>query len=149
MINRRYARTGSSLILIVALAVTLLYCSDSQGYSNGDPAELGVSPPLSEPPKLMIIGIDGADLRDVKRLADEGRLPNLARLMANGVASELATVSNASPIIWTTVATGVMPEKHGIEFFRDENKEPAASTMRKRPAFWNMLTHYGRSVGVL
>ena len=132
-------------------AIALLGCScghESEGLMT-DPAELAVSTRLSQPPMLMIIGIDGADLRDVKRLAREGRLPNLARLMSAGTVAELATVANASPIIWTTVATGVMPEKHGIEFFRDPDNTPAASYMRKRPAFWNILSHYGRSVGVL
>jgi hypothetical protein len=147
----RYVPSGPNLAIAAFLCTALLGCGrghESEGLMT-DPAELAVSPPLAQPPKLMIIGIDGADLRDVKRLAQEGRLPNLARLMSKGTVAELATVANASPIIWTTVATGVMPEKHGIEFFRDEDNKPAASTMRKRPAFWNILTHYGHSVGVL
>ena len=132
-----------SILAAAALLTGLPACGPSE------PAALAVSPELSDPPKLLIIGIDGIDLRSVEQLAAQGRLPHLARMMENGVATELATVANASPIIWTTVATGVLPEKHGIQFFRDENNQPAASTMRKRPAFWNMLTYYGHTVGVL
>jgi predicted AlkP superfamily phosphohydrolase/phosphomutase len=100
------------------------------------------------PPRILLVGLDGADLEQIDDLAAAGRLPHLDRLMAAGVTGELATVANASPIVWTSIATGVVPEKHGIEFFRSEGR-PAASTMRRRPAFWNILSHYGHSVGVL
>ena len=139
-------RNSLGLCLTAALSAPLSGC--------GPPAQGGMigpvvaSGPLATSPRVMIIGLDGADLRDVERLSAEGRLPNLSRLMSAGVTARLETVANASPIIWTSVATGVMPEKHGIEFFRKDG-EPAASTMRKRPAFWNVLTHYDRSVGVL
>jgi predicted AlkP superfamily phosphohydrolase/phosphomutase len=108
----------------------------------------GAEVPGVAPPRVLLIGLDGADLRKLDELAAADRLPNLSALMARGVHGLLETVANASPIVWTSVATGVVPEKHGIEFFR-LGGEPAASTMRKRPAFWNILSHYGRSVGVL
>jgi predicted AlkP superfamily phosphohydrolase/phosphomutase len=78
----------------------------------------------------------------------EGRLPAFASLIQRGVSAPLQTVSNASPIIWTSVATGVRPRKHGIRGFTVAGRNVNA-TMRRRPAFWNVLTHYGRSVGVL
>lgn len=124
--------------------------------STASPGEVDVSDPAAialpateAPPKVLIIGMDGADLRNIERLRGDGRLPNFDRLMQRGATAKLATVANASPIIWTTVATGVLPAKHGIEFFRDENRRPAASTMRKRPALWNILSHHGHSVGIL
>lgn len=100
------------------------------------------------PPRILLVGLDGADLSKIEPLAAAGRLPHLSELMEKGVVGRLETVANASPIIWTSVATGVVPEKHGIQFFRLEG-EPAASTMRQRPALWNILSYYGRSVGIL
>jgi predicted AlkP superfamily phosphohydrolase/phosphomutase len=104
--------------------------------------------PVAEPPRILLIGLDGADLRMVDRLAADGRVPSLARLAREGVSAPLETVSNASPVVWTSIATGVMPEKHGIRAFV-QHGQPVASTMRRRPAFWNILSHYGHSVGVL
>ena len=104
--------------------------------------------PKAPPPKILLIGLDGADLRVVEQLSAAGGLPNLSKLMKNGVRAPLLTVANSSPIVWTSIATGLLPEKHGIESFT-QNGKPVASSMRKRPAFWNILSSYGRSVGVL
>ena len=125
--------------MILALAVAA--CGTGDGDTRG-----GV--PAGRPPRVLLIGLDGADLEQVEALVAAGRLPHLAGLMERGAYGELETVANASPIVWTSIATGVVPPKHGIEFFRRDG-EPAASTMRRRPAFWNILSHYDRTVGVL
>ena len=104
--------------------------------------------PKVAPPKILLIGLDGADLRIVEKLSAAGDLPNLTQLMESGVRAPLLTVANSSPIVWTSIATGVLPERHGIESFT-QNGKPVASTMRKSPAFWNIISSYGRSVGVL
>lgn len=138
--------TGRAFALVIGLLTAISAC----GPAAQERTERPVAPPPGSvaPPRILLIGLDGADLRKLEPLSDEGRLPHLAKLIEEGIAAELETVANASPIVWTSVATGVVPEKHGIEFFRLEG-EPAASTMRQRPAFWNVLSHYERSVGVL
>ena len=139
-----------SLFLLVALTA----CGGGPGPETPEPAgeaEPAVrSEPVPEPTgrRVLIIGLDGADMRLVRRLSKVGRLPHLTGLMRRGVAGRLITVESSSPIIWTSVATGMMPEKHGITFFRKDG-EPAASTMRKRPALWNILSHYQRTVGIM
>ncbi len=100
-------------------------------------------------PRILLVGLDGADLREVERLSGAGRLPNLSRLMESGVSAPLRTVANLSPVVWTSIATGVRPEKHGIRAFLGAGRLPVTSKMRMRPAFWNILSHYGRRVGVL
>jgi predicted AlkP superfamily phosphohydrolase/phosphomutase len=84
----------------------------------------------------------------IDRLSTAGRIPNLSRLVRSGVSARIQTIENISPIIWTSIATGVRPGKHKIFKFVD-GKQPVTSTMRERPALWNILTHYGRTVGVL
>jgi arylsulfatase A-like enzyme len=80
-------------------------------------------------------------------------MPHLARLVEQGVRSELATLEpTVSPAIWTTIATGMRPERHGILGFdgipgRTMRTLPQ-SGMRRVPAFWNMLPDRGVSVGV-
>ncbi len=106
------------------------------------------APAPGSDPQLLIVGLDGADLRWVDALSSAGRTPRLAELLERGVSASLETIHRKSPIIWTSVATGVRPARHGIGDFLDFRR-PVHSTLRRRPAFWNVLSHYGRSVGVL
>ncbi len=72
-----------------------------------------VAPP---PGKVILIGVDGLEWRVVLDLVGEERLPVLTRLMREGSFGRLETlVPTFSPVIWTTVATGKLPKKHGIE----------------------------------
>jgi hypothetical protein len=45
-------------------------------------------------------------------------LPNITKLMKNGASGSLETFNPAiSPVIWTTIATGQGPDRHGISNF--------------------------------
>ena len=88
--------------------------------------------------------------------ADGGRLPNLARLIRDGVSGYLRNIEpTLSPVIWTSVATGEGPGEHGIEDFLmpapgAKGKIHVSSTLRRTPALWNIVTDYGQSsVGVV
>ncbi|HVS15665.1 MAG TPA: alkaline phosphatase family protein [Thermoanaerobaculia bacterium] len=89
------------------------------------------------PGRLMVIGWDSADWDLIFPLLERGELPHLASLMAEGTAGTLATfLPSVSPALWTTVATGVEPDRHGILGFYE-----------KRPRlerWWQRLTHFGR-----
>lgn len=72
--------------------------------------------------KIIFLGLDGLDPRLTERLMAEGKLPNLARLAAQGSYSRLRTTFPAlSPVAWSTFATGVSPAKHNIFDFLDRN----------------------------
>lgn len=185
--------------LLGCLFLSLLACDPAPKSDAADPAKdappleasrattpsIAASDLVSGKPKLLLIGMDGADLRWVDRLTAEGRLPNFDGLIKRGVAGPLRTVHYASPIIWTSVATGVQPWRHGIGGFLAHVKpdgtayspkelpaekraaaappqdlpktqvlpsgreRPASVAHRTRPAFWNILSHYKKSVGVL
>ena len=65
-----------------------------------------------------VIGIDGADWRYVDRLVARGLMPNLAELRARGAWGSLGTIEpTVSPAIWTTIATGARPQRHGVRGF--------------------------------
>ncbi|KPJ54346.1 hypothetical protein AMJ39_01020 [candidate division TA06 bacterium DG_24] len=67
---------------------------------------------------MLLIGLDGADWRVMKPLMEKGQLPTLARLAAEGVRGDLLSFEPlASPLVWTSIATGKVPEKHGIKDF--------------------------------
>jgi len=58
-----------------------------------------------------------------------------------------------SPVVWTSVATGVEPTRHGILDFLVEGeegrREPVTSAQRKVPTIWEMLSRGGVEVGVV
>lgn len=108
----------------------------------------GCGPGERRGPAVLLIGIDGLDPKEVATRAEAGRLPHLRALMDGGTFSPLATFSNHSEEIWTTIATGVFPERHGIKV-RFQDRTIYNSTMRRAPALWNILTAQGRRVAVL
>ncbi|MBX3394844.1 MAG: alkaline phosphatase family protein [Phycisphaerae bacterium] len=104
--------------------------------------------------KILLIGIDGLEWNVILPLLREGKMPNLARLMADGVFGELETYAPAkSPVIWTTVATGKPPENHGIlDFMISESPGTRRfynSRDRRCKAIWNILSEFGRRVDVI
>jgi len=65
--------------------------------------------------KIAFIGLDGAHPATIKRLAKEGRLPNISALADAGNSGLLKTTNaSQSPVAWSTFQTGCNPGKHGI-----------------------------------
>jgi len=72
--------------------------------------------------RIIFLGLDGLDPRLTERWMAEGKLPNLARLAAEGSYTRLRTTFPAlSPVAWSTFATGVSPARHNIFDFLDRN----------------------------
>jgi predicted AlkP superfamily phosphohydrolase/phosphomutase len=107
-------------------------------------------PPTRRP--LLVFGLDGGERRVLDKLWAQGKLPHLRKIADRGVIETLHTAYNASPVIWTTIATGVTPQVHGITDFvvpTPRGDVPVSSDLRRVPALWNMLTRVGRRVAVL
>ncbi|MBQ3119717.1 MAG: alkaline phosphatase family protein [Peptococcaceae bacterium] len=68
--------------------------------------------------KLLLLGIDGMDPRYTKRLLNEGKLPNVKKLIELGSCRDDLMLLGANPTItppmWATLATGCYPMTHGI-----------------------------------
>lgn len=76
---------------------------------------------------MIVLGIDGMDYSLTRQLIDEGRLPNLARLEAEGHFGPLETAASPqSPVAWSNFITGLDSGGHGIFDFlhRDLSLEP-------------------------
>ncbi|ACH38646.1 MAG: hypothetical protein ACD_55C00098G0002 [uncultured bacterium] len=68
--------------------------------------------------KTIFLGIDGMDPKIAEQLMSAGQLPNFERLAARGHYSQLATINPPqSPVVWSTIATGLAPSGHGIYDF--------------------------------
>jgi predicted AlkP superfamily phosphohydrolase/phosphomutase len=75
-------------------------------------------------PKVIVLGFDGVDARYTERWMNEGKLPNLAKLRANGTYRPLLpTVPAQTPVSWSTFSTGIDPGRTGIfDFLRRDPK---------------------------
>jgi Flp pilus assembly protein TadD len=100
---------------------------------------------------VIVIGLDGADWQLLDEYTASGAMPQLARLVAEGSGGILETIHPPlSPIVWTSIATGVSPLEHRIlDFTRfspaSGSKEPITSDERRSPALWNMAGYAGRT----
>jgi len=116
------------------------------------PLGCGGGPKEAPRGKVVILGLDGAEWDLIHPMVAAGELPNLARLMNEGVYGKLRSLEPLakSPAIWTTIATGKSPEEHGIRTFIDrKNGKPLTRNIRKVRALWNILSGLDRSVGVV
>src|SRR3954468_20650353 len=105
--------------------------------------------------KVLFVGLDGADWQLLDRYTADGTMPNLAKLVARGERSNLLTQQPPlSPLVWTTMMTGVSPLEHRILDFTRFNpvthaQEPITSDERVVPAIWNMASSAGKRVDVI
>ncbi|MDH4037649.1 MAG: alkaline phosphatase family protein [Candidatus Krumholzibacteria bacterium] len=112
-------------------------------------------PPPPTPP-ILLFAIDGLEWGLMKPLIDAGRMPAIAGLMQRGTYGYLESmVPTYSPAIWTSIATGKNPDKHGIPHFvyrvgpGADDYRSYTSGHRKTKAFWNILSEYGKTVDVI
>lgn len=100
--------------------------------------------------KVLLIGWDAADWKIIHQLIDAGKMPNMAKFAEEGVIGNLATLyPELSPMLWTSIATGKRPFKHGILSFTEPNPHsggirPITNLSRKTKAIWNILSQEGK-----
>lgn len=76
-------------------------------------------------------------------------MPNLARLIAEGLRGNIATLYPVlSPMLWTSIATGKRAYKHGIHGFSEplpdgSGVQPITLLSRRTKAVWNILNQTG------
>ena len=99
--------------------------------------------------KVFVLGLDGATFDLILPWVDEGRLPNMARLMRNGTWGRLDSVPNMrSAAAWTSFMTGTNPGKHGIfefyEYQHDYQTKFLQGGHREGPTLWRILSDTGK-----
>ena len=99
--------------------------------------------------KVLLIGWDAADWKVIRPLMAAGGMPNVQRLVETGASSEIATLHPPlSPMLWTSIATGKRPFKHGIHGFSEptpdgRDVQPITNLSRTSKAIWNILSQSG------
>ena len=152
------SRAVLAVAAVVALATACRREPEIDGSSAAPSLNAGTIQTIAEnsrkTPPVIFLGLDGADWQLLDSYVRDGTMPNLAKLVAEGTSGTLETLHPAlSPLIWTTMMTGVDPLTHGIlDFTRyrpgTNTKEPITSDERRVPAIWNMAGWAGRTVAV-
>lgn len=186
-------RAFAALLVPAAIGVGLYAARPLAGVSDATAADVTAFAPRFAPepeaafahahdagrPRVLLIGVDGADWTRVERGIAAGRLPTFAQLVARGVAAPLRSVEPTySPRIWTTIVTGATAEEHGVEDFYLEQLPrlgveslhlrrsmglaravleragelrfvPVTSSLRRRKALWNLADEAGLSSAVV
>lgn len=161
---------GGACAVLVLLAACELSCGKSSeraasaapavpqkpaapAVETADPAR-SRRPPGGRSPVIWL-GLDGLDWDLLDRLATEGKMPNWSRLVSHGYGAKLTSfMPILSPVVWTTIATGVGPDVHRVLDFQEVDpatgqKVPISGRSRAVPAIWNVASASGRSVGVV
>lgn len=112
--------------------------------------------------RVIVVGLDGFDPGQYRRIAATGKLPNLRALEADGMFGEiLSSCPPISPVAWSSFSTGTNPGKHNIFDFLGRSLRtyaPELSSVRIRPGargkpvveglrrsktFWEVLGEHG------
>src|SRR5258706_49420 len=101
----------------------------------------------SSPTRVVIFALDGADWELLHELSDDGRIPNIRALASGGTAASLQTIQpRVSRMVWTTVATGLTPDRHGmLDYIDRAHGTPVDAYSRRVPALWDIADAFGRS----
>ena len=105
--------------------------------------------------KVVLLGIDGMDPTFSRRMVDEGKMPNLKKLIEKGSARKDLRLLGANPTItppmWTTLSTGAYPMTHGVEDFNinlkgelDVNFAGIYSKYVHAEPLWNITAEAGK-----
>jgi predicted AlkP superfamily phosphohydrolase/phosphomutase/tetratricopeptide (TPR) repeat protein len=112
-----------------------------------------LSKPLAR--KVLLIGWDAADWRVIDPLLEQGKMPNLARFLQQGVRGNIATLHPPlSPMLWTSIATGKRAYKHGIYGFTEPTPDgravrPITNLARSTKAVWNILHQANKTSNIV
>ncbi len=105
--------------------------------------------------KIVFIGVDGGDWEVMRPMMEKGHLPNFKKIVEKGATGDLRSIEPIlSPLVWTTIATGKLPEEHGILSFtlvdqKTGEQLPITRMSRKVDALWNILGERGRTVDII
>ncbi|MEE8138902.1 MAG: alkaline phosphatase family protein, partial [Thermoanaerobaculia bacterium] len=128
-------------------------------------------------PTLVVVALEGATLEAILPLARQGRLPFFARLLEQGAYGHSTSFAPARrAALWTTLATGKLPYKHGVlgdRFFPAEllgrgvrlrllprlpgfagwgtlgEPRPSDARSGQSPALWEILARLGIPSGLV
>ncbi len=107
---------------------------------------------MTQPERLMILGLDGATWSVLDPMRQRGVMPNLNALLARSAHGTLRScIPPVTSAAWSTMMTGCDPARHGV--FDHRYLDVAADRLKvnhsgriRVPTVWKQLSDSGRSV---
>jgi len=126
--------------------------------------------------KIVLFVIDGASNAVINALLDDNKLPTLKKLINSGIKRKLFDIQenghweifyrrykyrkqvpslgvHQAASLWTTLATGVMPEKHKLISDTEQDafgiERPVSRERRKKQAMWEIISQHNKKIGVI
>ncbi len=105
--------------------------------------------------RVFVIGLDGATFDLIDPWVNEGKLPNLKRMLERSTYGRLeSTIPPITPPAWTSFTTGVNPGKHGVrDFFtlkpNSSEKVLVNSSHVRSKRFWDLAGERGKKSIIL
>jgi predicted AlkP superfamily phosphohydrolase/phosphomutase len=130
--TRRSSFAGGRAVWILAYVGVLVMVTGVVSFAvNRTPIRQHPFKSGSRQGRILLLGLDAADWNALSPLIENGKMPNLARLVREGASGNLTSLVSAwgalagdsitfgieSPAIWTSIVTGKDPWKHGIKDF--------------------------------
>ncbi|MCI0722903.1 MAG: alkaline phosphatase family protein [Acidobacteria bacterium] len=99
-------------------------------------------------PRVIVLGVNGAEWDFLRPLLLRGEMPNLSRVIEQGVSGKLQTVSAPNcPKVYSVFFTSTPPEQNGITGFIVGGTTAHTGRLRAEP-LWSLLSKGGVSVGM-
>jgi predicted AlkP superfamily phosphohydrolase/phosphomutase len=105
--------------------------------------------------QFIVVGLDGTRLDTLQYLAQQGHMPNVARVLSEGTFGQLRSVLPPfSAPAWVSMATGANPGKHSIyDFYQRDprlgRRVPVNATHLSARTVWDLLGEAGHAVAVI
>lgn len=106
-------------------------------------------------PRVLVIGLDGATFDLLDSWIERGLMPNLKRLIGEGVRAPFRSVlPPVTAPAWTSFSTGVKPGKHGVFDFRKRVpgqlcRQIVSARDIRVPTVWSLLAEAGLKAGIV
>ena len=114
--HRPYGRRSRILFGLLAVASIYVVMERREAFRpTSAPAPRPTIFQGSQRPQLLVVGIEAATLDAILPLEEQGRLPFFGRMLGEGSRARLSTLRpSRRSAIWTTLATGKHPYRHGV-----------------------------------
>ncbi len=99
-------------------------------------------------PRVIVLGVNGAEWDILRPLLVRGEMPNLARVIERGVSGKMRTISAPNcPKIYSIFETSTPPEENGITGFIVHGTTANTGMLRSEP-LWSLLSNSRVTVGM-
>ncbi|NNE07412.1 MAG: hypothetical protein HKN20_02495, partial [Gemmatimonadetes bacterium] len=123
----------------VAFALVIAIACPIGGFLSSRPLALDKDKPVT-----VIFGADGVSWERIDELTEKGELPAWKQLQEEGARIDMESIEPLmSPILWTTIASGMGADKHGVHTFY------ASSASVEVPRIWDVVEQNGGRAGLL